>query len=209
VLSQNGETMIVPTGWVLLPPGDAALTRRVKKAGPSWLVREKKGRKLFSRGLWAPAETVESIRAALVTERADPSYARKLEAGRKRREKTQARYAEDFRQAVYCFLAFAPAHDALARHLAEAIADHAVPVGSGTVARTQRIPIERRAEAATIAWMRHATTAYDEMHIARIKGRRREVRRMLAEYSRQLLSRYRRGEAISAERCLLRKGLAE
>lgn len=29
-----------------------------------------------------------------------------------------------------------------------AITDHAVPVGSGTVARTQRIPIERRAEAA-------------------------------------------------------------
>lgn len=54
---------------------------------------------------------------------------------------------------------------------------HAVPVGSGTVARTQLIPLEQRAEAAVIAWMRHQTTAYDRMSIARIKGERREVRR--------------------------------
>jgi hypothetical protein len=208
VLSQSGDTMIVPAGWVLLPPGDAALTRRVKKAGPSWLVREKKGRKLFSRGLWAPTETIESIRAELAAERADPKYARKLEAGRKRREQSQALYAEDFQHAVYRFLAFAEAHDALAHQLAKAIADHAVPVGSGTVARTQRIPIERRAEAATIAWLRHATTGYDGMRIERVKGRRREVRRMLAEHSRLLLSRYRRGEDIPVARCLLRKGLS-
>lgn len=50
---------------------------------------------------------------------------------------------------------------------------HATPVGSGTVARTSRIPIERRAEAAVIAWLRHQTTAYDDMKIPRVKGRRR------------------------------------
>eukprot|EP01035_Chromulina_nebulosa_P056444 gene56444-77358_t len=59
-------------------------------------------------------------------------------------------------------------------------AAHATPVGSGTVARTKRIPIEQRAEAATIAWMRHQTTGYDSMTIPREKGLRREVRRMLA-----------------------------
>ena len=106
------------------------------------------------------------------------------------------------------FLAFAPPHERLGVRLARAIADHAVPVGSGTVARTKRIPIERRAEAATIAWLRHATTAYDTMHIPRVKGMRREVRRMLAERSRELLMRYRRGEDIAPERCLLRRGLA-
>ena len=106
------------------------------------------------------------------------------------------------------FLAFAPPHAALGQRLARAIAVHAVPVGSGTVARTQRIPIERRAEAATIAWLRHATTGYDSMHIPRIKGMRREVRRMLAERSRQLLARYRMGEQVAEESCLLRKGLA-
>lgn len=51
-------------------------------------------------------------------------------------------------------------------------------------ARTNRIPIERRAEAAVIAWLRHQTTAYDSMKVQRVKKKRREVRRMLAEQSR-------------------------
>ncbi|MEZ6128720.1 MAG: DUF2293 domain-containing protein [Planctomycetaceae bacterium] len=49
--------------------------------------------------------------------------------------------------------------------MATAITAHATPVGSGTVARTQRIPVEQRAESAVIAWMRHQTTAYDHMKI--------------------------------------------
>jgi hypothetical protein len=51
------------------------------------------------------------------------------------------------------------------------VTDHATPVGSGTVARTKRIPVEQRAEAAVIAWMRHQTTGYDGMVIPRIKGK--------------------------------------
>jgi hypothetical protein len=111
-----------------------------------------------------------------------------------RREVKQAEYVEDFEAAVISFLAFHERHVILARRMAGAVTAHATPVGSGTVARTQRIPIERRAEAAVIAWMRHQTTAYDSMKIARVKGKRREVRRMLAERSRDLLHRYRRGE---------------
>lgn len=205
--TEHGEVLSVPDGWALLPPGDAALTGRVKKAGPSWTVEEKRGRKRFSRGVWAPAETIESIRQALAIERQDPAYARKLETGRRKRAAEQADYEQDFEHAVLRFLAFAPLHDELGRQLARAIAAHAVPVGSGTVARTKRIPIERRAEAATIAWLRHATTGYDSMHIPRVKGMRREVRRLLAEHSRQLLARYRRGEPIAAESCLLLRGL--
>ena len=74
--------------------------------------------------------------------------------------------------------------------------DHATPVGSGTVARTKRIPVEQRAEAAVIAWMRHQTTAYESMKIPRVKGKRREVRRMFAQRSQELLGRYRSGEAV-------------
>ena len=70
-----------------------------------------------------------------------------------------------------------------------------VPVGSGTVARTERIPLASRAEAAVIAWMRHQTTAYDRMYIARQKGERRAVRKTLATDSREILDRYRKGEA--------------
>ena len=40
VRTAGGETLIVPEGWELLPPGDAALTRRVKVAGPTWVVQE-------------------------------------------------------------------------------------------------------------------------------------------------------------------------
>lgn len=207
VRSEAGQTLTVPEGWDFLQPGDSALTRRVKKAGPSWVVKEKRGRKTFSRGLWAPAETIASIRADLEVERADPAYARKLESSRRRRERQQEQYAEDFRETLLDFLSFDPVYSELEERLAQAIADHAVPVGSGTVARTTRIPIERRAEAATIAWLRHATTAYDHMRIPRIKGKRREVRRMLAERSRMLLDRYRRGEPIAAEDCPLLKGL--
>ncbi|MEZ4473562.1 MAG: DUF2293 domain-containing protein [bacterium] len=87
------------------------------------------------------------------------------------------------------------------------IADHATPVGSGTVARTQRIPVAERAEAAVIAWMRHQTTAYDRMVIPRIKGERRETRRRLAERSRQILQRYRTDAEIPAD-CPLREALA-
>ncbi len=203
-----GVVLHVPAGWELLSPGDPGLTRRVKKAGPSWVVQEKRGRKTFSLGVYAPKQRIEALRAELEKERENPSYARKLEQAREKRGREQEAYEEDFRAAVFQFLGFAPVHAGLGQSLAQAIADHAVPVGSGTVARTKRIPIERRAEAATIAWLRHATTGYDNMSIPRVKGMRREVRRMLAERSRELLGRYRRGEAIALDRCLLHKGLS-
>src|SRR5256885_17052661 len=69
VRAADGKIVTVPDGWVLLPPGDAALTRRVKAAGDHWVVAEKKGRKVFSRGIWAEAATIERIRADLEAER--------------------------------------------------------------------------------------------------------------------------------------------
>jgi hypothetical protein len=157
--------------------------------------------------MWAPAKTIATIREQLRVERADPAYGRKLEAGRKRRAAEQARYVEEFEAAVLAFLGFAPRHAALARRLARAIAVHATPVGSGTVARTKRIPVERRAEAATIAWMRHQTTAYDSLKIPRVKGMRRDVRQLLARRSRELLAHYRRGETVDPGGCPLARAL--
>ena len=91
--------------------------------------------------------------------------------------------------------------------MATLVTAHATPVGSGTVARTERIPIEKRAESAVIAWLRHQTTAYDHMKIPRVKGKRREVRRMLAEESRKLLACYRRGDAVDVGNCVLQQAL--
>lgn len=206
VITSDGKQLKVPDGWELLPPGDAALTRRIKKDGPTWTVKEKKGRRMFSQGIWAPAERIEALRAALEAERTDPSYQKKLDAGRARREKEQVAYATDFESSVFDYLAFAPQYQDLAKEMAARIAKLATPVGSGTVARTKLIPIERRAEAATIAWMRHQTTAYDGMVIPREKGKRREVRRQLAQRSKQLLVAYRKG-ADRSPACPLAKAL--
>lgn len=208
VRTADGKVVALPEGWALLHPGDAGLTRRVKADGDHWVVQEKVGRRTFSRGVWAAAETIERIRAELDAERSTEGYARKKEAASRRREAAQAEYVEDFHGAVMAFLGFHAHHAELAARLARAVADHATPVGSGTVARTERIPIEQRAEAAMIAWMRHRTTGYDGMTIPRVKGKRREVRRMLAKRSQELLQRYRRGEMVG-EDCLLKRALAD
>jgi hypothetical protein len=206
VRSPDGKVHKVPEGWILLAPGDAGLTRRVKAEGDFWLVQERKGRRVFSRGLWAPSATVERIRQDLEKERGTEGYAKKKAAATVRRERVQEEYVEDFHGSVMAFLAFAPQYTELSQKMAKAITEHATPVGSGTVARTKRIPIERRAEAAVIAWMRHQTTGYDSMIIPRIKGKRREVRRMLAERSKELLRQYRKGEEAQAN-CPLKKAL--
>lgn len=206
VCNEYGIIISIPEGWTLLPPGDAGLTRRVKAAGDHWVVQEKKGRRIFSKGIWSATTTIEKIRSELEAERSTESYSKKKEGAARRRDKVQLEYVEDFTGAVVSFLAFHPSHSELANKLAKVVADHATPVGSGTVARTKRIPVERRAEAAVIAWMRHQTTAYDSMSIAKIKGERREVRRMLAQRSKSLLARYRREES-GEERCLLKEAL--
>lgn len=193
VRTEDGAVLEVPAGWALQPPGDAALTRRLKAGGPTWTVMEKRGRREMSQGVWAPAARVEAAQAGVARMRTAPDYERKLAAGRARSEREQVEYVREFTRQVLRFLGFHPRYEALARTLAELVAVHATPVGSGTVARTARIPVDQRAEAAVIAWMRHQTTAYDHMQIERVKGKRREVRRELAQRSRGILDRYRRG----------------
>jgi hypothetical protein len=207
VRTADGQVLRVPADWALVPPGDAGLTRRVKAGGPTWAVQEKVGRKVFSRGVWAPAAVVERAKADLAAERATPAYAKRREADAQRRQRVQAEYVGDFEQAVLAYLAFPPRYGQIAGRLAAAVTAHATPVGSGTVARTERIPIEERAAAAVIAWMRHQTTAYDNMVIPRVKGRRREVRRMLAERSKAVLEGYRRGREVDVGVCPLARAL--
>jgi hypothetical protein len=208
VVSSEGLNLTVPPGWSLLPPGDAGLTRRVKSGGPSWTVKQKKGRRTFSLGVWACAERIKTVRDELEIERGTEAYAKRKVSDAKRREKKQTKYVEDFQSAVRGYLGFAECYADIADRLAEAVTQHATPVGSGTVARTQRIPIERRAESAVIAWMRHQTTAYDDMKIPRVRGKRREVRRMLAKESKRLLSAYRSGSEIDSKTCPLQKSLS-
>jgi hypothetical protein len=199
----DGRRLSPPADWACLPPGDAGLTRRVKAAGPSWAVIEKKGRKAFSKGLWAPRANIEAARAALDAERSTEAYAKRRVADVERRERNHAAYAVSFEQEVHAFLRFSPRWHELGRIVARLVAAHATPVGSGTVARTERIPIEERAEAAVIAWMRHQTTGYDEMKIERVAGRRREVRRELAQLSRAVIDLHRRDAPHAPHGCSL------
>jgi len=206
VRDAQGNVVNVPDGWTLLPPGDAAHTRRVKAAGEHLVVQQKKGRRTFSQGVFADAETIKRIREELEAERSTEAYVKRQAAGARRREKIQTEYVDDFLGAVIRYLDFHVNHRELERQLALTVTAHATPVGSGTVARTKRIPVEQRAEAAVIAWMRHQTTAYDSMEIPCVKGKRREVRRMLARRSKELLRSYRRGEPASAQ-CPLQQAL--
>jgi hypothetical protein len=202
----SGAVLTVPEDWSCLPPGDAAVTRKVKAGGPHWVVQEKRGRRTFSQGVWAPTRRIELAQRAVQRQRQSPAHQRKLAQSRARRAREHAAYVRQFTAEVRAFLAFHDRHAELADAVAEAIATHATPVGSGTVARTRRIPVNERAEAAVIAWLRHQTTAYDSMHIPRVKGMRRAVRRQLAARSRQLLAAYRQ-DAPAPNPCLLRAAL--
>jgi len=204
---QHGKLVAVPADWVFVPSGDAGLTRRLKSAGPYYLVVHRRRNRIEALGLLTGAR-VDEIRMQLELERADPAYQQKLAAGKRSRERKQTLYVEDFEAAVLQFLQFHPRYQAMAQKLAALVTTHATPVGSGTVARTERIPLERRAEAAVIAWMRHQTTIYDNLAVARVKGERRRVRQHLAGDSRELLARYRHGDEIDLALCPLAVALA-
>ena len=209
VVDENGKDLTIPAGWELLPPGDAGLTRRVKAAGTTWTVKERRGRRVFSKGVWANAQQIADAKATLETERSTDSYQRRRKNDIARREKKQSEYEAEFENAVLKFLNFHRVHQGLAEQLAKAVTKHSTPVGSGTVARTQRIPVERRAESAVIAWMRHQTTAYDNLSVPRVKGKRRELRRKLAEQSKRLLGVYRTGGHVETDQCPLKTALAQ
>ena len=189
----NGETLKPPTDWTFLPAGDAGVTRKVTSKSEFWRVEVKKGRRTISLGIWAPATTISQAKQEVQQIRLTYEYKKKQTYAVERREKKQTEYEADFCLVVECFLDFHPNYKELEKKLAKAVTVHAIPVGSGTVARTQLIPIEERAAHAVIAWMRHQTTAYDNLKIACVKGERRAVRRSLAQQSVELLASYREG----------------
>ena len=206
VLTESGERLTPPEDWAFLQAGDAAITRSVKAKGPTWVVQIRKGRRMISKGIWAKELDIIESRKEVVAKRATPEYAKRRKADLVRRTAKQEKYLVDFCAEVVHFLDFHQRYKREAKILGRIITEHAAPIGSGTVARTERIPIAKRAEAATIAWMRHQTTAYDAMRIARVKGKRREIRRQLAAQSVKVLQAYRHGDEL-AENCPLKKAL--
>lgn len=208
VLTDAGEQLIVPEDWALLPPGDGPLTKIVKAKGPTWMVRVKFKKRFISKGVWAKNEHILAAKNELEAKRSAPGYAKKKEQALARKEKKHREYVQDFFTEVLEFLNFHSRYTSFATQLARSVTELATPVGSGTVARTERIPLEDRARSAVIAWMRHQTTGYDRMAIARVKGRRRQVRRELAHQSSELLRLYREGHDIP-QSCPLQRALVD
>lgn len=204
VIDETGAVQIPPEGWAYLPAGDGPLTRKIKGRTDCWQVQVRQGRRTISKGIWADGSVIAAARKEIAILRESPEHARKQAAAKMRREKKQSAYVDEFYQATLAFLGFHPHYKDIEARLAQAVTAHATPVGSGTVARTERIPVNKRVEAAVIAWMRHQTTAYEQMRIARVKGERRQVRRQLAERSSALLARYRQGAPLDDTCPLLR-----
>ncbi len=191
---EKGRPAVPPVGWIFLPAGDAAVTRKVTSKGLYWKVVFRKGRRIMSKGVWAPEEIVKHAVEDVRAMRSGMEYQSRLESGRRYRQKKQEAYRILFYEEVKKFLSFHMKFREMEEIFAGAVTEHAVPVGSGTVARTEMIPVQERASRAVIAWMRHKTTAYDTMTIPRIKGMRRETRRLLAKKSSEVLESYRRGD---------------
>jgi len=206
LIGEKGEILVPPTSWAFLPAGDAGITRKVTAKGVFWRVEVKMGRRTISQGIWAPATTIAQAQEEVKTTRLTEEYKKKRLSDINRRDKKQELYDADFCKAVENYLSFHQIYKQLEKRFARAVTVHAIPVGSGTVARTQTIPIEERAAHAVIAWMRHQTTAYENVKIARIKGERRAVRREYAQQSVALLSNYRQGRDIP-NNCPLQKAI--
>lgn len=196
LVGDYGEPLTPPAHWAFLPAGDAGLTRMVTANTDFWRVQVKKGRRTMSKGIWASANVIAEAQKCIAQQRSTEAYQKRTEYDKQRRQLKQEQYEEEFTQAVKHYLKFHSTHQQLEEAIAQAVTRHAIPVGSGTVARTTMIPLSERAAKAVIAWMRHQTTAYDNLKIARIKGERRAVRRELAQQSVEILNRYRSNVGI-------------
>lgn len=124
--------MQVPDARELIPRRCCPHTARESRGPPLDRAGEERQQNLLAGGS-APADR---IRADLEAERSTEAYAKRRAATTVRREKKQSEYVEDYRGAVLKFLDFAPECCALAEQLADAVTQHATPVGRGTVART-------------------------------------------------------------------------
>jgi hypothetical protein len=208
LVNQKGEKVVPPSGWAFLPAGDAGVTRKITSAGNYWRVQAKKGRRTYSKGIWAPFAAIEQAKNNMEVLRCSETYKKTIENAARRRESKQIEYENEFCKAVEEFLNFHTLHKNAEKIVAKAVTLHAIPIGSGTVARTVMIPLEERASRAVIAWMRHNTTAYDQLQIKRIKGERRKTRRALASQSIEILTKYRLGMPAEVN-CPLQKIIAK
>jgi hypothetical protein len=145
---------------VFLPAGDAALTRRAKKASAlsAVVVRWSKSRKRYERqGLLVSEEALEQAEQACLADADVRMRRRERDAGR--REHQDVEFTGRFGAEIARLYPGCPAERA------EAIATHAGLRGSGRVGRSAagRNLDEKAVTLAVIASIRHLDTDYDEL----------------------------------------------
>lgn len=145
---------------VFLPSGDAALTRRAKKASSlsAVVVRFSRARKRYERqGILVEEAALERAEEECLADE-DVRARRRLRSEERRREEDREFQAEMAREILLLFPGCPPER-------ADAIARHAGTRGSGRVGRTAagRALHEEAVTLAVVASVRHGDTSYDEL----------------------------------------------
>jgi hypothetical protein len=165
---------------VFLPSGDAALTRRAKKASrlSAVVVRWSRSRKRYERqGILAEAEAIELAESECLAD---------AEARARRRERDQARRAdEDVEFAAELAAAIRALFPGCPVSRAEAIARHAATRSSGRIGRSAagRALDPDAIGLAVAASVRHVDTGYDRLLMSGVdrQAARRQVRKQVED----------------------------
>lgn len=174
-----------------LPSGDAALTRRAKKASrlSAVVVRWSRSRKRFERqGILAETDAIEQAEQQCLAD-ADVRAARR-QRDEVRRATVDVTFRDDFAAAIReQFPGCPPAR-------AEAIAAHAALRGSGRVGRSAagRALDPEAVRLAVVASVRHLDTDYDELLMSGVD--RDDARRRVHERVDDVLDAWRSGATL-------------
>jgi hypothetical protein len=172
---------------VFLESGDAALTRRAKKASrlSAVVVRFSRSRKRYERqGILVEEEALERAEAECLAD----EHAR----ARRRERETARREDEDLDLQKRMASEIARLFPGCPADRAQAIARHAAARGSGRIGRTAagRALDARAVELAVAASVRHRDTGYDELLMAGVD--RAEARERVREDVARVLDGWRR-----------------
>jgi hypothetical protein len=171
---------------IFLPSGDAALTRRAKKASrlSAVVVRWSRSRKRYERqGILAEAEAIEHAEQQCLSDA--EVRARRAERDSARRADEDVRLAAEFAAAIRELFPGCPAGRP------EAIARHAATRGSGRIGRSAagRAFDPDAVRLAVAASVRHLDTDYDEVLMSGVD--RETARRQVHEQVRKVLHGWR------------------
>jgi hypothetical protein len=170
---------------VLLPSGDAALTRRAKRASKlsAVVVRWSRSRKRYERqGILADAEAIERAEQECLSD--VEARARRRDRDEDRRAQADLRFQAEFAAAIRAQFPGCPASRT------EAIARHAATRGSGRIGRSAagRALDPDAVRLAVAASIRHVDTDYDEQLMSGVD--RETARRQVYPRVEQVLSNW-------------------